>query len=154
MAACSRVRRQHKHATNGATMPAESVSRDGWRQSHLDIQGPQCRFDRTQLRLDLYDQQSSRRCVPGDDVVSAPLAVLGKRDFHPHGPAQVREDFTDASHDARVDLVDDPVGRGAAIPCYDLQLGTQGGQAAIDLVESKPLDAVRFQKSDLPARHT
>jgi hypothetical protein len=89
--------------------PSDAIAGNPCGEPHLRVERSEQALHRTELRLDLDDEERCGGCVPCKDVDRATLAVFRKAHFDSRLPALSIESRDDNGYETRMSLIQDTV---------------------------------------------
>jgi len=114
---CALVR-QDEEARHALGLPAEAFERDLRSEAQFRVVASQRLFNRSQLGLDLDDEEGGRRLVEREEVDRPTLTVFGVGNLRDHLPPEVAQQPRRLLAEARVRPVEEPVNL-AAPPAHE-----------------------------------
>jgi len=133
VAGCRRLA-NHQQATGDPRRPAALLA-DASGESDLPIERPDHGLDVRDDGLHLDHEERGARCVPGENVDRAALAVPAEGDLDRDDPAQLVEQSDDLVDERRVRGIEQPIQALAVPPNANVEIGAQGGARCVDVGE-------------------
>jgi hypothetical protein len=108
-------------------MPAEALASDRRCKTDLLVVLADGRFDRSDVRFDLADEEAPRVGMKAQEIDGSALAVARVGDFGRHLPSEGGQTLRERTNKGCVAFVEQPVNRGASPAKRDVNLGVERG---------------------------